>query len=462
MTTKLNGMDLAFLFLEDRMTPVNVAFLTVLSIPDNYSGNYPRDLLDKLEAQVPQPPFNQKLTSDSLVRQPAWVEDDQFDIHYHVRHSALPKPGKIEDLLELVSRLHIRLLDRDRPLWEFHLIEGLEGNRFAMYMKMHHSTIDGMGGVELMENFLSAEPGHEERAPWCGVKKSKHLNKADDSSFIDNVKLAKDFASLIVNQGLKIAHLKNNLAPAPFTAPKSPFNGPITATRKFAVKSVSLSEIKEVGNQANATVNDIVLAMCSGGIRKYLREKGTLPKKSLIATVPVSVRQLNRSGNKITYVSANLATTEPDTMKRLTKISASTSTAKVEMENLDSGAVTGFAAAAQGIVGILNRLNINAMLPPPSNITISNVPGPRVPLYFGKAQLEANYPVSMLVPGQSLNITVVSYCDRIDFGLMACRDTLPDVEILADYIEQALDGIRGGIFLENLMKEKNVSPEENR
>jgi diacylglycerol O-acyltransferase len=202
-----------------------------------------------------------------------------------------------------------------------------------------------------------------------------------------------------------------------------------------------------------------VLALCSGALRKYMVEKSALPSKSLIASVPVSVRQVNRSGNQITYVSANLATNEPDTMIRLAKIGTSTKDAKQEIGAVSSDAATSFAVIAQGLVAVMNQLNMTNLLPPAANVTISNVPGPRQPLYFGQAKLEATYPLSVLIDGQSLNITVVSYCDRIDFGLMACRDTIPDVAKIADYIDDAMDGIKGGIYLKNIMQEsKNALP----
>lgn len=465
MSNKLNALDLAFLSLEKQSTPVNVASLAIFEIPKNYKGNFPRDLLAKLECQAPGAPFNQKLSSVHSAALPSWETDTHFDIHYHVRHSALPKPGKLDDLLELASRLHSRLLDRERPLWECHLIEGLENNQFALYMKMHHAAIDGMGGIELMESCLSLSAGDEVKAPWAGMpshrktsahqsvglmeKTSKLVEKVGTSS-----KMVQDLSKMFLGQGLKAVGIDKNTSPVPFTAPKSMLNVPITGSRRFAVKSLSLSQIKALGKQANATVNDIVLALCSGALRKYMLEKGALPKKSLIASVPVSVRQVNRSGNQITYVVANLATNEPDTMTRLALIGKSTQDAKKELVDVSADAATNFAVMAQGIVAVMNQLNISSFMPPAANVTISNVPGPREPLYFGQAKLKATYPLSVLIDGQSLNITVVSYCDSIGFGLMACRDTIPDVNIIADYIESAIDGIKGGIYLRDLMLEQ--------
>ena len=410
MSQKLSALDLAFLSLEKQTTPVNVANLMIFDIPENYEGNYPRDLIEKLEAQPAGAPFNLKLSSTSTAKLPSWIEDDNFDIHYHVRHSALPKPGTEEDLMELVSRLHSRLLDRGRPLWEFHLIEGLENNRFAIYMKMHHASIDGMGGIELMEAILSPNDNQEVKAPWTGLNKTPRTKEKEKQALSertakltrkigDRAKLVKDLSSMFIGQGLKAVGVKDNLAPAVFTAPKSMFNVPITGARRFTVKTVSLSEIKAIGKEAGATVNDMVLAMCAGALRKYMTEKDALPKKPLIASVPVSVRQVNRTGNQITYVTANLATDEPDTMKRLQKIGASTQGAKHEIEDLSPGAATSFAVVAQGFVAVMNQLKMTELLPPPANVTISNVPGPRIPLYFGDAKLVGTYPLSVLIDG---------------------------------------------------------------
>jgi diacylglycerol O-acyltransferase len=470
VSTKLSALDLAFLSLEKQTTPVNVANLMIFEIPEGSDENYMRQLIETLEQQAAGAPFNLKLTSPGAASMPSWIEDEHFDIHYHVRHSALPKPGTEKDLMELVSRLHSRLLDRGRPLWEFHLIEGLENNRFAIYMKMHHASIDGMGGIELMETILKLAPEAQYVAPWTGLNKKPKKKTDEKQSLVqrtaqlskkvgDRTKLIKDLSGLLWGQGLKTIGVKDNTAPAPFTAPKSMFNVPITGARRFSVKNISLSEIKSVGKQADATVNDMVLAMCSGALRKYMREKDELPKKPLLATVPVSVRQMNRSGNQITYVGANLATDEPDTLTRLSKISASTSNAKHEIEDLAPGAATSFAVVAQGLVAVMNQLNMTEMLPPPANVTISNVPGPRAPLYFGDSKLLGTYPLSVLIDGQSLNITVVSYCDTVGFGLMACRDTIPDVDILADYIEDALESIKAGLFLKKVMEEKKAESE---
>jgi diacylglycerol O-acyltransferase len=290
-----------------------------------------------------------------------------------------------------------------------------------------------------METCFSLSANDDVRAPWAGMP-SHTKNGADESlglmqktsKLVEKMgassKMVQDLSKMFMGQGLKAVGIDKNSSPVPFSAPKSIFNVPITGSRRFAVKSLSLAQIKALGKQANATVNDIVLALCSGALRKYMMEKDALPKKSLIASVPVSVRQVNRSGNQITYVIANLATNEPDTMTRLAKIGKSTQDAKKELVDVSADAATNFAVMAQGLVAVMNQLNISSFMPPAANVTISNVPGPRNPLYFGRAKLKATYPLSVLIDGQSLNITVVSYCDTIGFGLMACRDTIPDAK----------------------------------
>lgn len=457
MLNKLNALDLAFLSLEKPSTPINVASLTILEIPKNYKGNYPLDLILKLRSQPASPPFNQKLSSVHTASLPSWITDQRFDINYHVRHLALPKPGKLEDLLELTSRLHSQILDRTRPLWEFYIIEGLEHEQFAMYLKMHHAAIDGMGGMELMKNWFTLCADDEVKAPWACM--SKHRDKDSRSSsglfggtvklFDDmfaNSRMVQDLSKMLVGQYLKTIGFDNNASPVPFSAPHSMFNVPINSTRSFVIKSISLKSVEALGKQANATVNDIILTLCSSALRKYMMDKNELPKRSLVASVPVSVRQESGSGNQITYVMANLATDEPDTMTRLDIISESTKDAKKELLDVSASAATNFAFLAQGLVAVMNQLNIARMMPPAANLIISNVPGPRKPLYFGQAKLKATYPLSVLIDGQALNITVVSYGNSINFGLLACQDTIPDLNILADHIESAMDDIKGALF----------------
>ncbi|MEM6575404.1 MAG: wax ester/triacylglycerol synthase family O-acyltransferase [Pseudomonadota bacterium] len=447
MATRLNALDLAFLGLETQKTPVNVASLQIFEPPADYAGHFVRDLLANLQTLPPGPPFNLRLSSTSVLTAPSWVEDDHFDLNYHVRHSALPQPGSMADLLSLVSRLHSRVMDRERPLWEFHIIEGLEGGRFAIYMKMHHAAIDGMGGIALLEACLSTEPDAPLKAPWAGLATKSRGRRSSGSllglparlrrRLLGQAQMGIDLGKLLVGHGMKAVGLQPDDSPAPFTAPKTIFNVPVSGARKFGATSMPLHELKALGKATGATVNDIVLAICSGAIREYLREHKALPKRSLVASVPVSIRQINRSGNQITYVSARLATHRKTPLGRLADIGRSTRAAKKEVANVLPSASINFAVMAQGLVAVLNRLGATDLVPPPANVVISNVPGPRQLLYFAGAQLKAGYPLSVLVDGQALNITVLSYVDSVDFGVMACRDAVPDVDVLSRLLQKA-------------------------
>ncbi|MFK7954509.1 MAG: wax ester/triacylglycerol synthase family O-acyltransferase [Lysobacterales bacterium] len=452
MTTRLTALDLAFLGLETQKTPVNVASLQLFQPPAKGRGHFVRDLLATLRTLPPGPPFNLKLSSTSVVTAPHWVEDDNFDLDYHVRHSALPAPGTMDDLLALVSRLHSRVMDRERPLWEFHIIEGLADGRFAIYMKMHHAAIDGMGGIALLEACLDTDPKAPPRAPWAGIEKTRGKRKRDRSllglpgrvrrTILGQAQMGLDLGKLLVGHGMKAVGLQSDDSPAPFTAPRTRFNVPVSGARKFGAISLSLSELKTLGKATGATVNDIVLAICSGAIRDYLKHHRSLPKQSLVASVPVSIRQINRSGNQITYVSAKLATHRRTPLGRLSDIGRSTRAAKKEVAAVLPSASINFAVMAQGLVAVMNRLGASDWVPPPANVVISNVPGPRTPLHFAGAQLTAGYPLSVLVDGQALNITVISYVDSVDFGVMACRDAVPDVEKLTEYLSKAFDDLK--------------------
>lgn len=446
MGQRLAALDLAFLALETQRTPVNVGGLQIFEIPKGYTGNFVRDLLAQLREQEAGPPFNLRLSS-RMLGTPEWVEDPHFDLDYHIRHSALPKPGSMEDLLRLVSRLHGIVMDRERPLWECHVIEGLRRRRFAIYTKMHHAAIDGMGGIEIMEKCFTPDPTAPPHAPWFRGKTRERRQRSGGlvrrafrtaGKAVDQVRLSADLGRLLLGHGLKTVGLRANDSPVPFTAPRSMFNVTIGGARRFGVAILDLSSIKALGKAAGATVNDVVLAVCAGALRQYLIEHDELPRKSLVATVPVSVRQMSRIGSQITYVAAKLGTDIPDPLERLHAIGVSTMQAKREVAAVSAGAAMTFAVMAQGLVAVLNRFRISGFVPPAANVVISNVPGPRQTLYFGGAEMLANYPLSVLVDGQALNITVISYRDEVAFGLMADRDILPDLSVLTGLIEESL------------------------
>ena len=453
MGERLSALDHAFFAIETPRTPVNIAALQIFQIPPNNRGNFVRRLLKELRTAEPGPPFNKKLLRNRVSQLLEWIPDEAFDLDYHVRHLALPRPGEMSDLLDLVSNLHTRLLDRTRPLWEFNIIEGLRGNKFAIYLKLHHATVDGMGAMALLESCLSTEPDAEPMAVWKGLPGSvgdqnpnQSLSLLDSvGSIFESVKITRDIGKLLVAHGSKALNISNSEAPALFTAPKTIFNQQVSAARRFRTSSISLSAVKQLARSAGATVNDVVLAICSGALRSYLEAKDALPTRSLIATIPMAIKGVTREGNQITYVAADLATTEDDLMERLTKINRSTQAAKSEVAQVVPAAATGYALAAQSILAVLNKVRVPDLIPPLANVVISNVPGPRAEQYLGGAVLEANYPVSVLADGQALNITVVSCADSIDFGLLGCRETLPDIDVLAQHIPVAFAELESAV-----------------
>ncbi len=301
---------------------------------------------------------------------------------------------------------------------------------------------------------MSTTPDGALCAPWQGMpEKKKHIENKDamaalsrgTKGLLHQLGLMPDVGKLFAAQGMKALGLKTDEAPMLFTAPTTLFNSSVSGARRFAVKSISLSAIKKLSKDADATVNDIILAICSGALRRYLIDKNELPEKPLIANIPVSIQQINRTGNQITYVIANLATDERMPMRRLRTIHESTVHAKAEVAEVSPGAATTFAVMAQGLVAVMNRFRIAGLLPPPANVVISNVPGPKVPLYYAGARMLANYPLSVLVDGQGLNITVVSYCDSVDFGLMACREAVPDLEKISEFLGDAFDQLQAAV-----------------
>ncbi|MEM9057887.1 MAG: WS/DGAT domain-containing protein, partial [Pseudomonadota bacterium] len=306
----------------------------------------------------------------------------------------------------------------------------------------------------LLEACYGDAPDAPLRAPWqSGFERRRGYARRALADMLGDMsrnvtgqlRMLPDLGKLLAGNGMKALGLKPAEAPVPFTAPKSLFNGHISGARRFAVTTISLERIKALAKQAGATVNDIVLATCSGALRAYLMEKDALPENTLVASVPVSVRQLDRSGNQITYVGAKLATDERRAVKRLEQIHESTALATEALAAVTPAAAMTFAVMAQGLVAVLNRFQLSCVLPPPANVIISNVPGPRKTLYFGGAKMLANYPLSVLVDGQALNITVVSYMDAVDFGLMACREAVPDVNHLAALIGSAFGDLESAI-----------------
>lgn len=444
--TRMSLLDATFLRIEKRESPMHVASLQVFRIPEDAEDGFIRDLVKTLREEGPLTgPFGFTLAGGPFSRVAPSLVASNPDLEYHVRHSALPAPGGERELGELVSHLHAVPLDRSRPLWTCHVIEGLEGNRFAIYFKVHHALTDGVGGIRLMTQSLSSEPDGAWSAPWrhlaerstCTVPGS--ATPRTESRLAAGRSLVRGFAGLVRRRGAQPVVL-------PFEAPPSALNEAITGARRVATQQVELSRLRAVGNQANASVNDVFLAICSAALRRHLSDSGLLPRQSLVAGVPVSLRQPGDTGaNAVGTLWSTLATDVGDPLLRLDAIHESMAASKTHLNSMSPSARKVFTMVTMTPVIAVLMSGLGAKVRPPMNVTISNVPGPRTPIYLNGARLEAFYPVSIPVPGQALNITCVTYDGKFNIGFTGCRDSLPHLQRLAVYAGEALDELEAAL-----------------
>ncbi len=445
--------DSMFLFVESREHPIHVGGLSLFEPPEGAGPDFVRNFYEALVANDEfQPTFRKHpATIGGGIARVAWAYDDDLDVDYHVRRSALPSPGRVRDLLELASRLHTSLLDRHRPLWELHVVEGLSDGRFAMYAKMHHALIDGVSAAKLMQRTMSADSSDTEvRAMWNLPRPPRPKSNGGGSSLVGSlVKMAGSVAGLAPST-LKLARaaLFEQQLTLPFAAPHTMFNVKVGGARRCAAQSWSLERIRAVKEAAGVTVNDAVLAMCAGALRYYLIEQDALPDAPLIAMVPVSLRskeQADSGGNMVGSVLCNLGTNVEDPAQRIEIISASMRANKkvlADLPRLQVLALSGLNMAPLTLAGVPGFLST---VPPPFNIVISNVPGGAQPLYYGGARLDGSYPLSSIPDGQALNITLVNNADRLDFGLVGCRRSVPSLQRLLGHLETSLKDLEQAV-----------------
>jgi diacylglycerol O-acyltransferase len=444
----LSPADQLFLWLEKRQQPMHVGGLMLFSYPEHASAKYVSELAESLKAyDSPQPPFNQRLKT--RFGQNFWEKDTQFDLEHHFRHEALPKPGRIRELLALVSAEHSNLMDRKRPLWECHLIEGVQGRRFAVYNKAHHAMIDGVSAMRMCTRFLSKDPAARDLPPYWAMapKLPKSANMQSSTHIVKTLEQMADAAGkqlgtipTVAREVIKSIQKsqKDTDYVSYFQAPPSILNQPITGSRRFAAQSYPMDRIKRIAKAMDATLNDVVMAICGSALRDYLISQHALPDQPLIAMVPVNLRQDDSAGgNQIAMILANLGTHIADPGNRLMVIKASIKEAKARYSSMTPEEILNYNAMMMAPAG-LNMLT--GLIPSwqAFNVVISNVPGPKEPLYWNGAKLEGMYPVSIPMDRIALNITLLSYVDQLEFGLTACRRTLPSMQRLLDYIEHGI------------------------
>jgi diacylglycerol O-acyltransferase len=434
---KLSPLDLMFLGLENVECPGHVGSLQIYEIPKNYKGNFVRDLKDKLlKKNDVKFPFSHRLKPQGLIpKWPQWEPDEHLDLDYHVRHNALPNPGKMEDLKALVSRLHTRLLDRSRPLWEFYLIEGLEENRFAVYFKTHHSIIDGAGGMEMMAQILTLKPDTKKiGTPWApNVVRGTDKKKVDPLKRISRVIQNSLKQAVMVPRALNAVlspaiGLKKTAAGKAFVSKSTFINADISARRSLAFNTLDLREVKAVGKALDGTINDVVLTICSGALAKALKTKKDKIEPTFSAGVPVALPRAGQS-NAVATILVNLFPNISNPEKRMKEIHESTLAAKADLTELSRGTIDTMTAMLGGIQVGISQLGIAEYMPPGLNLIISNVPGMREDRYYGGAKLVGMYPLSMLASGLGLNITLISHATDLHFGLLSTPEILSDKEI---------------------------------
>ncbi len=444
--------DSMFLLAESREHPMHVGGLQLFELPDGAGPDYVSEFHRQLLSLVDVRPLFRRRPRGPVgsVGQFAWSNDDQLDLEYHVRLSGLPQPGRVRELLELTSRLHGYLLDRHRPMWEFTVIEGLQGNRFATYTKAHHALLDGVSALRLLQGSLSEDPSDMTVRPLWAQKVRTDVfggSRGASTDAFDPVRAVTDLAKEIRGIGAAAVKMVNEAfreqsSALSFTAPRSMFNVPITGARRFAAQGWPLERLKAVGKAAGATMNDVMLAMCAGALRRYMLDLGTLPDKPLVAAIPMSLRARSSmeslGGNALGLILCDLATTLPDAGARLATIRDSMLKGKQVYHGMSRLQITALSALPLIPLAVGTIPGMIRVTPPAFNVLISNVPGPRSPLYWNGARMQGVYPLSIPYEGQALNITVTSYAGSLEFGLTGCRRTVPHLQRLLALLEESL------------------------
>ena len=455
---RLSGIDSTFLSIETPSHHMHVAMVAVFD-PSETPGGYSFDAVKALIAsRLPRIPlFRRRLAEVPFnMHFPVWVEDPDFDLDYHVRRVAVPAPGGIPELCEMAGDFVSRQLDRTRPLWEMQIVEGMADGNIGVLAKIHHSTIDGVSGAEMMVHLFDLEPIPAPAEPLVEERPVEHVPSdfelvayAARSIATNPIRLIKLIPATVGSVVGLVRTRRRTEGPgmaAPFTAPRTPFNAAITAHRRVAVANLELADVKRVKQAFGTTVNDVVLALCAGALRRYLDKLGELPEAPLVAVVPISVRGEvadESSSNQVSAMFVSLATDIADPIDRLRAIAESTRGAKEDHKAIGATMLQDWAQfAAPAVFARASRLYSSMRLAdrhrPIHNVIISNVPGPPVPLYFAGSKLLMLCPLGPVMEGAGLNITVLSYQDSIDVGLIACAELMPDLDDLSSAFVEAM------------------------
>lgn len=445
---RLSAIDNLFLALERRHQPLHVAGLQIYSFPENAGPHYIRDLAEHLrEFNQPTVPFDLHVVTRWTGYH--WDHDDRFDIEHHFRHVALPKPGGPKELLTFISAEHSNLLDRSRPMWETYLIEAMHGRHFALYTKIHHSLVDGVSAMRLGMRMLDTDPNRRNMPPiWQLPPLQRPPREHAEAGMLSQLGAIARLAGSQIKAVPAVAgaliktvqHARDNPELAHvFTAPQCRLTQPITGSRRFAAQSFPVSRLKAIACRLNATTNDVILAICASALRSYLRFHNDLPERPLVAMVPMSLRKDDSvGGNQVAVILANLGTHIEDPLERFGVIQASVNEGKTRFAGMTPEQIIDYTALTLAPTGLAL---LTGIMPQwlAFNVVISNVPGPREQCYWNGARLEHMFPVSAIVNHMALNITIISYKDNLEFGVIGCRRTLPSLQRLLGLVEQGLE-----------------------
>jgi len=482
---RLTGLDGAFLALESPTTHLHILGAMVFDPSGVPGGLGFRQIRTWVGDRVPLvPPFRMRTAEVPFgFRHPAFAEDPDFDLDFHVRRAGLPAPGGREEFAALVADIASRPLDRRRPLWEFHVVEGLEHGRIGLVSKVHHAIIDGVSGAEVLAAFFDITPdptprplfgGHPgRRRPEVSVDHEEgHGTPGRDRSgeewvppplpgeldriwhALGELPSQLEAVARTVTRTVRTARVlvgRNReqtgvLPPSPFEAPRTSLNRAISPQRRVAFADLPLADIRRIGEVLGGTTNDVVLTATAGALRAFLASRGESPERSLVALVPVSVRteeERDSLGNRVSGMLVSLATGVSDPVARLGRIRAGMGIAKEQNRDIDpevfsSWAEAAFPAVATRVSRLVTNLRLFDRVAPLCNLIVSNVPGPGIPLYLAGARLVSLHPIGPIMEGVGLNVTVFSYCDTVHVGVQGCWDLVPDIEVLARGMEGAL------------------------
>ncbi|MBR7743985.1 wax ester/triacylglycerol synthase family O-acyltransferase [Phycicoccus sp. BSK3Z-2] len=453
-------LDAVFLAAETDETLMHVGILLHLTPPDGEAAAFARDLVAELHAGPVEPPWTLHLQTRRLLRQllHRWVEDPSFDVTHHVRLTALPHPGGERELGVLVSRLHSERLDLRRPPWEVHVIEGLEPGRVAVYVKVHHSLVDGVSGMRLLERGLSTDPDDRAHPHFLGIPPARGADRSENTgdglgllrTLLGGARAAPVAVRTAVATQLRLGDDAGATAVPSYVAPRSVLNARTGRARRFATQRLDLTRLRAVAAVGGHTVNDVLLTVCSTALRRYLDEIDARPDEPLVALVPVDVRapEGHGGGNYVGGTLVSLATDVDDPVARLEAVAASAAAAKARTADLHPDAVIAYSVllllpAALEATRAASRLPLP--VPTTLNLTVSNIPGPREVLYWRGARLDAAFPVSIPVHSMALNITAQSYAGSLDVGFVGDRDALPHLQRLAVRTGEALDELETAV-----------------